>query len=389
MGGNAFATGPNAVDCVRLRPDIYKSLCAYYEKDLRNPYRKVHVPPATPENPDHGDVDILVADPKSNKTDFDLLGVLWDAKAQCKAANTISFALPLSVLKMGTLPKDEKEVSVEMLKRIDAVEHVHLQLDVHKCKVENFEWECMIHSYGDLWRIIGASVTRFGLAIDNTGFHVRLEEIEKNSKKDALLHLTANPEAMMDFLKLKLEGVGGWETGFKTLDQAFSCATHSRFFLRSVVTKEDLSEKEKKSRETRPMYNAFVTSWLPAHPEVGSSDEHLLRGVVLKNALGLFGKWGEYIYMLEKCRERVLKDDMWRAIAAALPVQGKEKGQAIVALKTYLEWNEGAPRLRKADRSVEKVPALDMDEVERVLIPWVKGHWGKAVKLNEDKGRKP
>ena len=77
----------------------------------------------------------------------------------------------------------------------------------------------MRHSYGVLWNIVGATVTKFGFAITNQGFHLRIKETEITSQvKEALLFLAKDVGAMMRFLRLDMLR---YERGFDTMDDLF------------------------------------------------------------------------------------------------------------------------------------------------------------------------
>ena len=79
---------------------------------------------------------------------------------------------------------------------------------------------------------------------------------------------------------------------------------------------------------------------------------------------------------------------MWKQIARILPLQGKQLGQAMVALKDMVTWKDGHPRLKvEAERSVEDVPVLDADTVDEIVLPWVTEHWSEAVRLYEELAR--
>lgn len=128
------------------------------------------------------------------------------------------------------------------------------------------------------------------------------------------------------------------------------------------------------------MYGNFVKTWLPQNPECGLSYTFIKREDLLAEALETFNRRPQYEEILEKYRKRLLKDKMWRKIAKALPLEGKKLGEAIVALKALLVWNDGKPKiLQKADRTFEKVPALADNTVDEVLLPWVREHWKDAL----------
>ena len=103
---------------------------------------------------------------------------------------------------------------------------------------------------------IGSVVTRFGLAINNTGLHARIKEIEKTNKKNSLLLLTTDPQKIMDFL-----GLNGtrYHKGFSTLDELFEWAIAMPLFRRSIFEKEIANEKNERVKGKRSMYARFVT----------------------------------------------------------------------------------------------------------------------------------
>ena len=417
MGGNAFRSGPEPLNVVRLQPEQYIKLRDQYQRCaishlaidlgladfvlsiLLKFYDRVVVPPEAPEKSDHGDIDFLADEPLLNFIAQDLELELG-ASAYTKAGGTTSFAI-----------------------RVSEHSNTFFQLDVHLCMKGCFEWESVIYAYGDLWHIIGSVVTRFGLVINNFGLHARVWEIEKTNKKDALLLLTSEPSEMMAFLGLDDLR---YKRGFSTLDELFDWASSMPLFRKKFFEKETFSGKEGRIREKRPMYSIFITEWLPqkatfyastapqdrveqirsqgkTHKSAGSStlpsarclgDEPAEEGNaktsplddrndVLKKALLRFNKREEYQKMLEDQRKRTLKEAMWRKIANVLPLQGKELGRVMVALKANLQWKDDRPRLRaEAEKSLERVPALNGDTVDEILLPWITEHWKEAAWLN-------
>ncbi len=62
----------------------------------------------------------------------------------------------------------------------------------------------------------------------------------------------------------------------------------------------------------------------------------------------------------------------------------------MVTLKTHMTWRDDAltlvadPRSSQIeDDSVERMPALDRETVDDVVVPWMLGNWKKAVALAE------
>ena len=267
----------------------------------------------------------------------------------------------------------------------------YFQLDIQTCKKGSLEWASVIYGYGDIWHIIGSTVTRFDLAIDDSGLHARVKKIEGTSRKDCRLFLTSDPQEMMDFLGL--DGLK-YEQGFSNLDERFDWAVSMPFFQKKVFQKETTSADQQHIREKRPMYAKFVTEWLPqAMTSNGRVQEHETRATsvddgkdLLNKALLRFDKREDYERLVENQRKVTMKDAMWKKIARVLPLQGKELGQAMVALKATLWWNDGEPVLRvESDTSVERIPALNTDVLDEILLPWIENHWREAVQLSQEK----
>ncbi|KAL8829854.1 MAG: hypothetical protein Q9170_005995, partial [Blastenia crenularia] len=324
---------------------------------LLNSYTRAESPPSAPEKPDHGDIDILVTSPLHNFTRQDLAHALQGID-HLQIGHISSFAIPLSTTNKSDL----------------------FQLDVHTCKPELFEWETILTAYGDLWRILGMSANRLGFTINNTGLHLRVAEIEAVHPKDCLLNLTSDPREIFEFLALDK---ARFDAGFTTLDDLFAWATSSRFFRRRYFEKEITETKGREAE--RPMYADFRTRWLPEHPEVGvtQGSSSAYRVVLTDEALMKFQKGEEYEMMAESHRKRVLKDLMWRKIAKALPMEGKELGTAMKALKSLLRWRDGAPELLSDDQTSERLPALEEAVVDAEVLPWVLDHWQEAVEIYE------
>ncbi|MCJ1459171.1 hypothetical protein MMC28_009548 [Mycoblastus sanguinarius] len=358
MGGKAFASAPDFL-IVRLPTQQYLKLRDHYQKLLLKFYHRTVVPPEAPEKLDHGDIDIL-ADKQLHQFTRQELAEALDAKLHTQVGRTSSFAI--------RLPDEDCK---------------YFQLDVHLCKKGHLDWETTVYSYGDLWHIIGATATRFGFSINDTGLHARIAEIEETNKKDCLLHLTSSPQEIMEFLGLNATQ---FEDGFATLNEVFEWATASRLFRRKFFEKEVISDKERRMRDNRPMYSNFVTEWLPQNHLAGCEPQYIEREDLLNEALERYKKYEEHDKMLQDHRKRLLKDKMWRKIEKTLPLEGKELGQAMVALKTLLWWKDGAPMLREEPgRSLEKVPALEDGLVNEMLLPWISLNWQEAVRLHPGK----
>lgn len=384
MGGNAFRSGSKPLNIVRLRTAQYIKLRDQYQKyavshfatnlDLSDIvvsilmkfYGRVVVPPEAPEKGDHGDIDFLTDEPRFNFAS-QRLELTLGADAHTKNGGTTSFAI--------WMLEDSNDF---------------FQLDIRPCKKGCLEWDSVIYAYEDLWHIIGSIVTHFGLAINDSGLHARVEEIERANNKASLLLLSNEPREMMGFLGLdELR----YERGFSTLDELFEWACLMPLFRKKFFEKQTISKRDGRTREKRPISSRFVTEWLPqkatfhastAPPatveQMGSQAEAtILTGSstmaiahclgdepvedskaqisplddgndLLNKALMRFNKCEEYQKISEDHRKRALTETMWKEIAKVLPLQGKGLGRVMVTLKANLWRKDGQPRFRSGGR---------------------------------------
>ncbi|KAL6712984.1 hypothetical protein ACLMJK_009380 [Lecanora helva] len=366
MGGLAFASGPEPLHVIRIPAKQYPKLTEQYRKldkfiiatshDIPlTLYENVVSPPEVPGKPDHGDIDFLVEKPLSNATTQDTAKALGAVRSVASGGGT-SFAIPYP-------------------------EHTdtYFQLDVNVCRKETFDFEVVMTSYGDLWHILGACATRFHLALTNSGLYLRMPEIEATHKKDSLLHLTSDPDEMMQFLGLNVEQ---FKREFETRDEVFEWATSSRVFRREFFEKETISVKEQRMREKRVMYRVFVMEWLPRADHLPRPNQVLSREdieeVIRKEALTHFHKHERYTKMLTDHQQRLLKDSVWKRIASELPLEGKELGRIMVRLKEKLYWDGervsfGRPRGEKGMTRVD----LDQQAVDEI-VEWAVEYWREA-----------
>ncbi|KAG6986473.1 hypothetical protein G7Y79_00082g100890 [Physcia stellaris] len=364
MGGKAFSSRPSSLKVVRLTPSRYLELCDECEKNLFPFYAHINTPPEAPNKPDHGDIDILVLGPLHKFSREEVAEALGAKDHLQQMGSVSSFAIPIP----GSAGDE------------------CFQLDIRLCSTKDlFQWSTMLYSYGDLWRILGCAVNRFGFTINDTGLQLRVVEIEHYRPKECLLWLTSDSTMMMDFLDLDADR---FRVGFSDLNEIFMWATSSRLFRRRCFEKQRPKVEGKKAE--RLMYLDFVTRWLPQHPERGGcgDGDDLVREGLREEALAKFQKHDELGTNLESHRKRTLKDSMWSKIARALPLKGTVLGEAVVALKSLMSWQDGTPGFStKSEETVERVPALDEEVVDDVIVPWVLRNWQDVVSANR-KNRK-
>lgn len=292
MGGKIFAHLKPPLSTPRMPPALYTSLRSQYLSLLSALYTQVGTPIEAPEKPSYGDIDILVADPISPPPSTSLSTALG-AKA--------SLTAPASPATSYAVPHPE-------------LPNAYVQLDVHVCEPSTFAWELFHHSHGDLWNILGSTIRIFGLTANNVGLQLRIPEIDTLDRRQSLLHLTSDADAVLDFLRLDRRG--RWRA-FASVEELFAYAASTRFFRKEAYVRDTLKANDRKRMAQRELYRRFVEEWVPTFKgDGGEGAEGLTRKGVLEEALGVFGKRGEY-------EERLRK---WRAERGGLSIKQQANG---------------------------------------------------------------
>lgn len=298
MGGKAFSHGSNQLSTPRMPAAVYTSLRDQYLTRLATLYGKVTSPIEAPEKDTYGDIDILVAAPKFDVS-VKVLEELLNATASIAISKCVrSFAVPY--------PGSSTD---------------YVQVDLHRCQPETFQWELFQNSHGDMWNLIGTSIRPFGLTANNTGFYLRIGKIENVDRRKSMLFLTSDPSRVLAFLGLDESQY--WKP-FKTLDDLYIYVTTSRFFLPERYDRDILKSSDRKRSAQRFVFRTFMDEWLPAR----RSQFHRrwtgpeLRDAVMLEASTEFGVAEEYAAMLREWK--VERDELlakqstneWRRPAA-------------------------------------------------------------------------
>lgn len=285
MGGKAFANEPSKLPTPRMPPSVYHHLRQTYISLLSSLYERVASPVACPEKSSHGDIDILVSSPR-DPTQPPTPAILAHTLSAVKTINSgpvKSFAVPYP---------DEPGNFV--------------QVDVQVCKPALFDWELFHSSYGDLWNILGTAIRSFGLTVNHRGLHLRIREIEAVERKQSLLFLTCEPDAVLRFVGLD---VAEYHTGWTRVDDMFAFLARSRFSTKEAYVRRELKANDRKRMAGREIYRRFVEDWMPRwtdggnadFPQKGGEDDEeweeirkARRTAVLQEALDQFGQQAEY-----------------------------------------------------------------------------------------------
>lgn len=167
MGGNAFRQVYPSARFPRFSTTVYDALKARLTPRLQTLYEHVTVPFEAPEKLTHGDLDFLVAVPRTTPskleiTTVDVKEVLGATLANEMEGNrTSNYALSVGSADLSDLdgPHDGQES--------------YYQVDVHVCEDKpEMDRVAFFHSYGDLGMIIGLIARHNGLSIGQKGFKV-------------------------------------------------------------------------------------------------------------------------------------------------------------------------------------------------------------------------
>ena len=103
-----------------------------------------------------------------------------------------------------------------------------VQIDIKICPtLKILEWELFHSAHGDLWNILGSTVRKFGLTVNNMGMYLRIAEIEAKDRKKSMILLTDEPGRILKFLGLEEEP---WWKEFGSREEMFEYAARCRMF---------------------------------------------------------------------------------------------------------------------------------------------------------------
>jgi len=240
MGGKAFTTGPAPLLTPRMPPQTYRTLTTHLLTLLSTLYHRAQTPLPSPNKSTHGDIDILVSDPLS-PTSPPTTETLTKELAAERVSTTPNSATTSFALPYPDLPGN------------------HVQLDVHVCRPETFEWQLFLQSHGDLWNLLGTTIRPFGLTANDVGLHLRIAEIEGRDRRRSMVFLTREPDVVLDFLGLD---AGVYWRGFESLEAMYRYVVGCRFFRRERYVRGELKANDRKRLKQREVYRGFVEGWL-------------------------------------------------------------------------------------------------------------------------------
>lgn len=159
--------------------------------------------------------------------------------------------------------------------------------------------------------MIGSSIRKYGLTVDEEAMYIRIPEVEAYNKKRARVALTSDPEEILDFLGLDSKTY--WAHPFRNLECLFEFVAQGRIF---TVSDEDALQdvrsfkaNDRQRMNQRPIFRKWVEEFIPQCRKDGKYLERKTsREEITKEALARFNVEEEYSnrrreFLLERQKE--------------------------------------------------------------------------------------
>jgi hypothetical protein len=324
-----------------MPPAVYVQIRQQCQETLRQYFTYVATPIEAPGKKDFGDVDLLVAcpiAPCSGQNVIETVGEVLGAVRRTSGGGTTSFALPWPDI------TDEAEPGTETDGK-----GAFVQVDLHVSNgKQGWDWELFHQAHGDLWNMIGSTIRKYGLTVNNVGLYLHIEEIELVDRKKSLVLLTESPDDVLEFLGLDRER---WWKQFKSVQDLFEYAASCRHFWAKDEVKEidedkkELKHNDRKRMNQRPVFRKWVEDFIPQCRLDGRFNREVpSRQQVRDEAFNRFGVKDEYNQRLETWQRQKQKDGLWRkVIKSGVPLEDVDshlRGAAIRGLKAIIMEND-------------------------------------------------
>ncbi|KJZ73310.1 hypothetical protein HIM_07314 [Hirsutella minnesotensis 3608] len=320
MGGSAFSSEEHNLYTPRMPRPVYNAVRDRCVSILADLYDSVAAPLEGPEKTDFGDLDLVLACPKTESASTlqalqEIVNALGAEKSILYENSSSNLALPWPAAAADGTPLEDDVVAGEKKK--------HVQVDVRICdSPEAQRWILFKHAHGDIWNVIGSVIRPYGLTADETALWIRVPEIEETNRNRAKVRLTADPDQVLDFLGLPAARF--WEGPFASADDMYEYVAQCRMFHvpPAVAAAAQASEDDAKSLKTndrrrmrqRPTFRRWVDDFTArCRAEGRFATPRTDRAQVTAEALARFGAEAEYTarrdaYLLETQEHMVWTD---------------------------------------------------------------------------------
>jgi hypothetical protein len=356
MGGQAFASLTPPLYTPRMPLSVYELVLKSTHLVLQKHYTHVASPIEAPGKTSYGDVDILVFGPLDASYDVltpsvqvaEFLAEALGAKKWIreKGNPAVNLAVPWP---------SSSELSQDAEKEEEGYRERLVQVDIHTCPtLKIFNWELFHAAHGDLWNILGTTIRKFGLTVNDRGLYLRIAEIELLDRKKSMVFLTDEPMQVLGFLGLEEER---WWRPFEERKEMFEYAAGCRmFWVKDKVDEEkdegdvgmiegqeggekgkkQLKHNDRQRMSKRPIFKEWIEDFIPKCREDGRYGEaKVTREQIRDEAFGRFGVKEEYDDRLKSWKLVRHQEEIWRdAIKGCVPVENVDPQFRAAAIRT-------------------------------------------------------
>ncbi|KUJ07528.1 uncharacterized protein LY89DRAFT_356596 [Mollisia scopiformis] len=346
MGGLAFSHQDPPLKTPRMPTEIYKIMRDSVLNLLLKDFTDAKTPIEAPGKDDYGDIDVLCHSPLTPdldpaKTDRKQIAATIGTKMGAhawiigKGEQAMNFAIPWPKRKYTQKMDDGSIVEIE----VDYNAGNYIQVDIHICKdYKTFRWAYFHAAHGDLWNILGTTIRKFGLTVNDKGMFVRIPEIEQLDKKKSMIFLTEDPCTILAFLGLDHVK---WFQEFSSKKKMFEYAATCRlFWVKDAAELEDglnegdvvgdignggqeggdtgkkkLKHNDRQRMSKRPIYKEWIDEFIPHLRAEGKYlEQRATRDQVRDEALAQFGVKQEWDARLKEWKLSRHNDELWRDV---------------------------------------------------------------------------
>ena len=325
--------GPNGeppLNVPRMLPGFYELVKHMVQQKLECFYERTEIPKDAPQKSSFGDVDVIVDGPLHDITP-EVIAEALDAVRYVANGRTVSYAMKWPDQDPDEDPK-------------------YIQVDVEEVDCPDWEWSLFVKAYGDMRQIIAVLHRRLGLSFTDKGLFARIEEMEAVNRKKSLVFLSNDPDDVLQFLGLD---PGPYHRGFALEEDLFEWIVTCRFFNRENATAKTEKANDRRRLMQRHMYRCFFQEWLPMVPIVMSESNSYTRKQVLHMSLQHFDAHDAYQQRLVAHLITMRELNFWKLVKTRIPGGKHSSRQAIRALKSWIDIQDGVLLLRSVPLDVD------------------------------------
>jgi len=381
-----------------MPPEIFGQVLAATHAIMKKYFNHVDSAIEAPGKTTFGDVDVQVLGPLDPTFDSAVTHIHVVAENIAKALGakkwikekgqpTINFAIPWP--RVGTERTPEEK---------------YIQLDIKICHSRKvFQWELFHAAHGDLWNILGTTIRRFGLTVNDRGMFLRIPDIEMFDRKKSMIFLTDEPNTILEFLGLDAEK---WWKPFPSRMDMFEYAAGCRMFWVKEVTaegeaegdvflkdgalegqegglegKKKLKHNDRQRMSKRPIFREWIDEFIPKCRDDGRlGNTTITREQIRDDAFTTFRVQEEYERRLQEWKLAKHKDDLWRdAIKGCVPedVDPQFRAASIKTLKLIIMEGEAFDGAVPKAAQKDNQGFYDVEEVRK----FVSENWKRAGEI--------